>query len=167
MHFSHDFELAGVQHGLADEGYKMADSRYAVLSTIGLLGWRVELRHREAVKAVEFLHVLQAGVGPRTVVEAATLTSTAQTHRVAVEHKGRAFELTLRRTGARGGSIRVTEGRPGTVRCEAALPESIEDHWRHYRDGPNFRTWVTDPRYRVVIEPTEQDRAAVEGRGRP
>ena len=159
--------MAGIQHGLAEEGYKMADGRYAVLSTIGLLGWRVELQHKEPTKTVEFLHVLQAGAGPRGAVADATLTSTRQTHRVAVKHKGRTFELTLRRTGTRGGSIRVNGTRPGTMLCEATLPESIEDHWLHYRDDPNFRTWVTDPRYRVVIEPTEKDRAAVEGRGRP
>ena len=40
----HDFEVAGVQYGLADEGYQLADDPYAVRSTIGLLGWRVELR---------------------------------------------------------------------------------------------------------------------------
>ena len=34
----HDFEVAGVQYGVADEGYQLADDPYAVRSTIGLLG---------------------------------------------------------------------------------------------------------------------------------
>ena len=36
-----------------------------------------------------------------------------------------------------------------------------KDHWRAYRDHPHFRSWVTDRRYRVVIEPTKPDRQAL------
>jgi len=158
----HDFEVAGVQYGLTDEGYKKADDPYAVLSTIGLLGWRVELRHREPAEVVEFLHVLQAGTGRRAVVKKATLQSTRETHTVTVVQGGRTFEVTLRRTGKRGGSIKVIEAAGGAPPYEAALAETVEDYWRYYRDDPNFRLWVTDPRYRVVIEPTDEDRALAE-----
>jgi hypothetical protein len=33
------------------------------------------------------------------------------------------------------------------------LPEAVEDNWRHFGDDPSFNTWVSDPRYRVLIEP--------------
>ena len=158
----HDFEVAGIQYGLTAEGYKKADSPYAVLSTVGLLGWRVELRHREPTEVVEFLHVLQVGSGSRTVATEAGLHSTPGTHTVTVEHGGRSFVLTLRRTGKRGGSIKVTETAGGAPVYEAALPETVEDHWRYYHEDPNFRLWVTDPRYRVIIEPTDEDRVLVE-----
>jgi len=39
-----------------------------------------------------------------------------------------------------------------------AVKRQAEDHWRHFRDDPNFRAWVTGARYRLVIEPTEEDR---------
>ncbi len=155
----HDFEVAGVQYGLTDEGYKAADGAYAVLSTIGLLGWRAELRQREPARTVEFLHVLQAGTGARAGATDAALQSTRETHTVTVEHEDRTFVLTLRRTGERGGSLQVTE--VGGSPYEAALPETVEDHWRHYREDPSFRLWVTDPRYGVVIEPTHEDRELV------
>jgi hypothetical protein len=156
----HDFEVSGVQYGLADEGYKMADKPYAVLSTIGLLGWRVELRHRQPGRAVEFLHVLQVGTGPRAAANDAAVRSTPQAHHVSLDCGGRTFELTLRRTGRRGGSIKVTEPGAAAALCQADLPETVEDHWRHHRRDANFKAWVTDPRYRVVIEPTDADRAA-------
>jgi len=155
----HDFEVAGTQLGPSDEGYKKADSPYAVLSTIGLLGWRVEVRHKRPAASVEFLHVMQVGIGdlrPEAAARA-SLRSTASTHALSLIHKGRTFELTLNRTGPRGGTIEVTEA--GRILCRDKLPRTVEDHWRHYRDEPNFRLWVTDPRYRVVIMPTEQDRA--------
>ncbi|NQT88234.1 heparinase II/III family protein, partial [bacterium] len=159
----HDFEVGGVQYGLSDEGYGKADDPYAVLSTIGLLGWRVELRQREPSETVEFLHVLWVGAGPRDELGYVVPDSTAEAHRVVVSQGKQVFELTLRRTGARGGSIRVTETREGKTLHEAELPESVEDHWRHYRDDANFKTWMTDPRYRVVIEPTDEDRKAAGG----
>ena len=155
----HDFEVAGVQYGVAEEGCRMADDPYAVLSTIGLLGWRVELRHREAAKTVEFLHVLQAGTGDRSVAGDATLKSAPQEHAVSIEHRGKTFALALSRTG-QPGALKVT-GDAGKVLYEGALPQSVEDHWRHYQDDPRFRTWVTDPAYRIVIEPKEEDKALV------
>jgi len=153
----HDFEVAGVQYGLSDEGYGMADGAYAVNSTIGVLGWRVELRHKQPSKVVEFLHVLQVGADPgvASALGKATLTSSADTHTLRLAQGARSYAITLRRTGARGGSIQVGQ-------VEMALPEAVEDHWRYYRDDPNYRTWVTDPRYQVVIEPTEADRKAAE-----
>jgi len=155
----HDFEVAGTQLGPSEEGYKKADSPYAVLSTIGLLGWRVEVRHKRPAASVEFLHVMQVGIGQvrPDAAAGASLRSTASTHALSLTHKGRTFELTLNRTGPRGGTIEVTEA--GRILCRDKLPRTVEDHWRHYRDDPNFRLWVTDPRYRVVIMPTEQDRA--------
>ena len=65
------------------------------------------------------------------------------------------FILKLNRTGPRGGSIAV---RAPPLSLEQALPETVEDHWRHFADDPNFKAWATDPRYRVVIEPTAEDR---------
>jgi hypothetical protein len=155
----HDFEVGGVQYGPSEEGYRMADDPYAVLSTIGVLGWRVELRSRESAKTVEFLHVLQAGTGDRSAAGDATLKSTPQEHTVSLEHGGRTFVLVLSRTGPTG-ALKVTDA-AGKVLYEGALPDSIEDHWRYYKEDARYRTWVTDPAYRVVIEPKEEDRALV------
>ncbi len=153
----HDFEVAGVQYGLSDEGYKMADDGYAVRSTIGLLGWRVELRPRAPARAYEFLHVIRVGLGePPAGAPAASLSSTLEYHTVTMEEGGRAFTMRLARAGQRGGAIKASEG-PRTL-FDGPLPDTIEDHWRHYKDDPRFRPWVTDPRYRVVVEPTEEDR---------
>ncbi|MFI5381346.1 MAG: heparinase II/III family protein [Tepidisphaerales bacterium] len=148
----HDFEVAGVQYALADEGYKMADDPYAVGSTIGLLGWRVELRPNAASKNVEFLHVMQVGVEgqPADALRGATHQATAQAHVISIRHGNNAFTLTLSRTGRRGGSIAV-KGPPADL--NQPLPETVEDHWRYFSDDPNFKTWMTDPRYRAVIEP--------------
>lgn len=153
----HDFEVGGVQYGLSEEGYRLADDPYAVRSTIGVLGWRVELRPRAPARDVEFLHVLRVGTGaPPAGEPAAILTSTRSEHTVTLEEGGRVFSIRLARTGPRGGSLKVTEG--GRTLHEGTLPETVEDHWRHYRHDPRFRTWVADPRYRVVIEPTDEDR---------
>jgi len=156
----HDFEVAGIQYGLADEGYQRADDRYAVGSTIGLLGWRVELRHREPGETVEFLHVARASLGPADTGRP-SLRSTPDAHVVTVAHAARTFELTLRRTGPRGGSIRIRDT-AGRDLHQADLPTTVQDHWRAWHKTPHYRTWVTDPRYRVVIEPTDADRALAE-----
>ena len=60
--------------------------------------------------------------------------------------------------GARGGSIAVKGPRAD---IEDRLPETVEDHWRYFKDDPNFKNWMAAPRYRVVMEPTEQDRKLV------
>ncbi len=91
----------------------------------------------------------------------AKLRSTPASHTVTVEHRGRAFALTLRRTGKRGGRLKVTRTAGGRRLHEGALPGTVEDHWRHYRGAPNFRTWITDPRYGVIIEPTDEDRSLI------
>jgi len=161
----HDFEVAGVQYGLAAEGYAKADDPYAVGSTIGLLGWRVELRHREPAESVEFLHVARVGIGPAADLRP-TLRSTADAHTVAIDQGGRLWEITLRRTGRRGGAVRVTAPAGGEAPHREELPEKVEDHWRRWHKTRHYRTWVTDPRYRVVIEPTDADRALVEPAGR-
>ncbi|MHC4403489.1 MAG: heparinase II/III domain-containing protein [Planctomycetota bacterium] len=154
----HDFEVAGIQYGLAEDGYKMADDPYAVLSTIGVLGWRVELRHEKPSKTVEFLHVMQTGTAPPADVDDALVESTADVHTVKLQHDEKSIELRLRRTGKRGGSIRVKPANEAAPLHEAALPDTVEDHWRQYKDRRHFSAWVADPRYRVVIEPTEEDK---------
>ena len=152
----HDFEVAGVQYGLSEEGYKMANDRYAVGSTIGLLAWRVELRPKTASKEVEFLHLMQVGAdGARPAsLERAACQSTAEAHVVAVQQGESRFILRLNRTGPRGGAIRIE----GASAIDEALPERIEDHWRNYSGDPMYRTWMTDPRYRAVIGPAEAGR---------
>ena len=154
----HEFEVGGVQFGVSEKGYAKAASSYAVRSTVGLLGWRVELRPRGATKQVEFLHILQAGEGDAVsqVVAGAQVTSSEAWHEVSFQHAGRSVRLRLKRTGPRGGDIRFQS--PGQVEQIQQLPTVVEDHYRHHRDDPNFRAWVSDPRYRVVIEPTEKDR---------
>jgi hypothetical protein len=137
----------------------MADDPYAVLSTIGLLGWRVELRHREPAKTVEFLHVLQAGVGERSTAKDAVLASTPLEHRVSVQHGGRTFALTLRRSGDPAGTLAVTDAATGKALCSDALPQTVEDHWRRHKDDPHYKAWMTDPAYGVVIEPRDEDKA--------
>jgi hypothetical protein len=155
----HEFEVAGIQYGVTDEGYNMTDDPYAVQSTIGLEGWRVELRAKRSSRAVEFLHVLQVGTGNREAANEALLRSDPSTHTVTIEHADKTFVLTLRRTGKRGGSLRVNETTGEKVLYDDALPDTVEDHYRYYRDELNYKLWVTDPRYRVIIEPTQQDRA--------
>ncbi len=155
----HEFEVAGIQYGVTDEGYNMTDHPYAVQSTIGLEGWRVELRAKRSSRAVEFLHVLQVGTGNRAVANEADLRSAPSTHTVTIEQADKTFVLTLRRTGKRGGSLRVIETAGGKLLHDNALPDRIEDHYRNYQDESNYRLWVTDPRYHVTIEPTDKDRA--------
>lgn len=154
----HDFEVAGIQYGLTEEGYKMADNTYAARSTVGLLGWRVELRPKTPAKSIEFLHVMQAGAGDggaaSDAVRGANISSTPSKHSITITHGGREFQLKLNRTGVRGGEIRWPEA--GRMQIHM-LPQSIRDHWRNYKDDPNFKAWVTDPRYRVVIEPEKED----------
>lgn len=156
----HDFEVGGVQYALSEEGYRMADDPYAVRSTIGVQGWRVELRPRTPSRNVEFLHVLRAGLGPppREGPEA-ELASSPEAHVVTLREAGRAFTIRLDRRGPRGGSLKIAQG--NRTLHEEALPDGVEDHWRHYRGDPRFRIWITDPRYRVVIEPTDEDRKFV------
>jgi hypothetical protein len=153
----HDFEVAGVQYGLTDEGYQMAESPYAVRSTIGLLGWRVELRPKTPGRNVEFLHLMQTGVDGQTpsVLRDARHEVTADTHQITLRQGDRQIVLRLNRTGDRAGFIALQDPQ---FRGEQSLPRKIEDHWRAYRDHPHFRSWVTDPRYRVVMEPTDADR---------
>lgn len=150
----HEFEVAGIQYGVTEEGYKMTDKPYTVQSTIGLEGWRVELRSNKPSTAVEFLHVLQVGTGERDAGRKVTFRSNPATHTVTVEHTGKSFVLTLRRTGRRGGSLRITETAGGKELCDEALPDTVEDHYRYYKDDPNYGLWLADPRYRVTIEPT-------------
>jgi hypothetical protein len=156
----HDFEVGGVQYGLTDEGYKLADNSYAVRSTIGLLGWRVELRPRRPSKTLEFLHVMQVGMEGQApdAVRDTTYQATSQTGVVAVRQGGRLFTLRLNRAGERGGSIAV---KGPQTNLDESLPEVVEDHWRYFKDDPNFKNWMTDPRYRVVTEPGEPDRKLV------
>ena len=142
----HDFEVAGVQYGLRDEGYALADDPYAVRSTIGLLGWRVELRPRRAGRVVEFLHVLQAGSAGADDGALAGLTSnlTDQLCQLALTHAGRRFRLSLNRTGSPGGTMAVDDE-------TTPLPTTVEDSWRAYAADPNYALWRDDPRYRAVI----------------
>jgi hypothetical protein len=146
----HDFEVAGVQYGLADEGYRLADDPYAARSTIGLLGWRVELRPTTAATTVEFLHVLQVGTTGQTpeAVQDATQQLTATTATLTIRQGGSRFVLTLNRSGRRGGEIAVQD--PQTNLRES-LPEQVEDDWRHFQADSHHHLWQTDPRYRVVI----------------
>jgi len=155
----HEFEVAGIQYGVTDDGYSMTDDPYAVQSTIGLEGWRVELRAKRSSRAVEFLHVLQVGTGNIEAANEADLRSDPSTHTVTVEHADKIFILTLRRTAKRGGSLRVNETTSEKMLYDEALPDAVEDHYRNYQDESNYKLWVTDPRYRVIIEPTEEDRA--------
>ncbi len=157
----HDFEVGGVQYGLSDEGYQQAESPYAVRSTIGLLGWRVELRPQTPSRNVEFLHVLQAGLNGQTpdAVLSATHETTAAMQVVTVQQGARRFVLHLNRTGPRGGSLSAKDE---TIYIDDSLPTQVEDHWRYFKNDPHFKDWVTDPRYRVVIEPTAQDRQCLE-----
>lgn len=152
----HDFEVAGVQYGLTDEGYKMADDPYAVRSTIGLSGWRVELRSRKPARNVEFLHVLQVGVDGQTpaAVREASHQASPDSHQITLRQGSRQFLMRLKRTGNRGGSIAIKDSKSD---LDQALSEVIEDHWRNFRNDPKFRAWVTDPRYRVTIEPKAAD----------
>lgn len=147
-----------MQYGVTDEGCGMADSPYAVASTIGLLGWRLELRHAEAesAQAVEFLHVLTAGSGDRSAAREARATSTAERHIVEVERAGVTFELTLARQGARGGELAIS--RAGRKVYRGRLPETLEDDWRYYQGTPHYRLWTTDARYRVLIKPVRASR---------
>ena len=151
----HDFEVAGVQYELTEEGYQMAESSYAVRSTIGLLGWRVELRPKTPSRKVEFLHLLQVGVGRLTpgALANAVHQATADVHQITLRQGDRQFVVRLNRTGDRAGSIAIQD-----PHLQESFPMTVEDHWRAYCDQPQFRSWVTDPRYRVVVEPTEPDR---------
>jgi hypothetical protein len=146
----HDFEVAGVQYGVADEGYRLADDPYAVRSTIGLLGWRVELRPKTAAKTIEFLHVLQVGAAGRSpdAVRGVTQRLTAETSTLTIPQGSRRFVLTLNRTGKRGGTIVAEDSRTA---IRESLPEDIEDHWRYFKDDPHSHLWETDPRYRVLL----------------
>lgn len=72
-----------------------------------------------------------------------------------IEEITRQFVIRLNRTGQRGGAIAIQDPQSN---LDQSLPLDVEDHWRHFRNDPHFQAWVTDPRYRVVIEPTEQDR---------
>ncbi len=152
----HDFEVGGVQYGLSDEGYKMADSRYAVGSTIGLLGWRVELRSRSTSKSVEFLHVMQVGIDGHqsAALRQATCQTTDEAHTIAIQQGNRRYMLRLNRSGPRGGSITVPGEAP---ELHELLPDKIEDHWRHFSADPMYKAWTTDARYRVVIGASELD----------
>lgn len=146
----HDFEVSGVHYGVADEGYRLADDPYAVRSTIGLLGWRVELRPQTPAKTVEFLHVLQVGTTGQApdAMRDATHQLTAETSTVTIQQESRRFVLTLTRTGERGGAIAVEDSR---TNVRQSLPADIEDHGRYFQNDPHFQLWETDTRYRVVI----------------
>ena len=105
--------------------------------------------------------MLQAGVGDRSAAKGAILRSTPELHTVTVEHGGRAFALTLKRTGKRGGTLSVTQTTGGESLYRGEFPGAVEDHYRHYKDDPHYKLWVTDPRYRVTIEPTAEDEILV------
>jgi hypothetical protein len=144
----------------AEDGYAMAENSYAVRSTIGLLGWRVELRPKAPARSVEFLHLLQVGVDGQTPtgLRNATHEATADMHQITLRQGEHQYVLRLNRAGPRGGALAIkTSG----CALDEVIPEAVEDHWRHYRDEPHYRTWVTDPSYRVVIEPTELDRRSL------
>ena len=110
------------------------------------------LRPKATAKNVEFLHVMQVGVEGQTadVLRGVTHQATAEAHVISIRQGKNLFTLSLNRTGGRGGSIDV-KGPPGDV--HEPLPEGVEDHWRNFKDDPNFKTWMTDARYRTVIEP--------------
>lgn len=150
----HDFEVAGVQYGLSDEGYRLADDPYAVRSTIGLLGWRVELRPKAPAHRVEFLHVLQVGSAGQqaSAMAATTSTLTADTCRLDLSCGGHRYVLTLNRLGPPGGTISVDD-------ASQPLPTTVEDNLRAYVADPNYAAWRTDPRYRVVIDPRREEQA--------
>ena len=151
-----------MQYGVNEAGYALADNEEVINSTIGIQGWRVEVRPMSPAKTVEFLHVLQAGMGNRAAAEDAQLESTEAIHTIRIRHAGKLFALSLKRSGSRGGTLKIAEIAGGKVLDESALPDAIEDHWRYYKDDPNFRAWATDPRYRVTIEPTEEDRRVMQ-----
>jgi hypothetical protein len=96
--------------------------------------------------------VLQVGSEgqPADALRGTTHQATAQAHLISIRHGNNLFTLSLNRAGGRGGSIAV-KGPPGDL--NEPLPETVEDHWRYFKDDPNFTTWMTDPRYRAVIEP--------------
>ena len=104
---------------------------------------------------------MQAGVegAEAKAVEGVKLESTPAKHSVTIAHGGRTFVLKLNRTGGRGGEIRWPEG-GGRMQIHM-LPMSVHDHWRNYKGDANFKAWVTDPRYRVIIEPTDEERKLV------
>ena len=52
-------------------------------------------------------------------------------------------------------------GTPVVASNRGALPETVEDHWRNYHADPNFKAWVSDPRYRVTIAPGDEDRKLI------
>ena len=110
--------------------------------------------------SVEFLHLLQVGVDGQTpsMLRDARHESTPDTHQITLRPGDQQIILRLNRTGDRAGSIGLPDP---SFKGQEALPLDIEDHWRAYRDHPHFRSWVTDPRYRVVIEPTKPDRQAL------
>jgi len=147
----HDFEVAGIQYGPTPEGYHLAEDAYAVRNTIGLDGWRVELRWKKPAPIVEFLHVLHAGKGSRAQASQPKLQSDNQWHIVTVDHAGKRFEVRLRRVGARGGAIHVVSLSDNSVLYDAPLPQTVEDHYHYYKDHPHYKLWMTDPRYRVLI----------------
>ncbi len=123
---------------MADEGYRLAAAPCAVRSTIGLLGWRVELRLRTPAKTVEFQHVLQVGTTGQAsdAMRDATHQLTAETSTVTIQQESRRFVLTLTRTGERGGAIAVEDSR---TNVRPSLPADIEDHGRYFRDAPYFQ----------------------------
>ena len=103
--------------------------------------------------------VVTGVTGNRAVANEADLRSDPSTHTVTVEHADKTFVLTLRRTGKRGGSLKVNETTSGKAPHDDALPDTVEDHYRYYQGESNYKLWMTDPRYRVTIEPTDEDRA--------
>jgi len=146
----HDFEVGGIQYGVTDQGYAMSDDPYAVRNTIGLEGWRVELRWKRPSETVEFLHVLWAGAGGGDSACEPKLESDPEAHTITLDHGGKRFIVELNRTGARGGEIRIfAAGRK--LLFEGPLPKTVEDHYRYYKSESGYSLWMSDPRYRVTI----------------
>ena len=89
----------------------------------------------------------------RRRIRASRLSRPTDWQRGATRRAIRQFVVRLNRTGDRAGSIAIQD-----PHLQKSFPMTVEDHWRAYCDQPQFRSWITDPRYRVVIEPTEPDR---------
>ena len=125
----HEFEVAGIQYGVTDEGYSMTDDPYAVQSTIGLEGWRVEIRAKKPSQIVEFLHVLQVGTGNRKAANEAQLSSDSSTHTVTIEQADKTFILKSAKAPS-GSTVGVREGavaRPKVRGCPATSPDHASE----------------------------------------
>ena len=93
---------------------------------------------------------MQVGVDAQTpeAVRSATCQVTPQSRAVTVPHDDKVFTVTFKHIGLGGGSIAVKGKQTNLVQ---SLPEVVEDHWGYFADDPNYKAWMTDPHYHVVI----------------